>query len=179
MQRIVSRFLLLAVAALFVRVASADMQLLYFMLNDPLTFDDGSGGNLSASDYSYAMVAISQNGTDPDPTGDYLTIYGGGGTAQGQAVLSGSTEPLYVDLGGSTTGNILFEMWLDSSPDSFERVAYFSVSLNDLSAYLVSSMAQGGAIPFVVSQVHPVPEPTSGLLVLLGAAVLALRRKRI
>lgn len=175
MQRTISRYLLLAVAALFVRVASAEMQLLYFMLGNPLSVE--GGGTLSASGYSFAMVSLSDNGKDP--TGDYLTLYGGGGTAQGQAVTSGSTEPLYVGLGESPTGNILFEMWLESPEGSFERVAYSSASLADLSSYLVNSMGQGGAVPYVVSTVHAVPEPTSGLLVLLGAAVLALRRKRI
>jgi len=170
MQRIISRYLLLAVAALFVRVASADMQLLYFRLDNPLSVE--GGGTLSASDYSFAMVSLSDNPTD------YLTLYGGGGTAQGQAVTSGSTEPLYVGLGDSPTGNILFEMWLESPEGSFERVAYSSASLANLSSYLVNSMGQGGAVPYVVSTVHAVPEPTSGLLVLLGAAVLALRRKR-
>ena len=177
MQRIISRFLLLAVAALFVRVASADMQLLYFMLDNPLNVE--GGGTLPADDYSFAMVALSENGKDPTDDG-YLTLYGGGGTAQGQAVSSDSTEPLYVGLDDySPTDNILFEMWLESPEGSFERVAYFSKSLSELSSYLVSSTAQGGVLPFVVSTVHPVPEPTSGLLVLLGAAMLTLRRKRI
>ena len=176
MQRIISRFLLLAVAALFVRVASADMQLLYFMLNNSLAVE--GGGTLSASDYSYAMVAFTDNGKDPT---DYLDLYAGGDTelVKVDAVSSGSTAPLYVDLSSSTTGNILFEMWLESPEGSFERVAYASASLNELDPYIVNGMAPGGASPFVVSQVHAVPEPTSGLLVLLGAAVLALRRKRI
>ena len=174
MNKVFVRLVLLAVVALFVRVASADMQLLYFMLNDPLTLDDGSGNQLS---YSFATVALSANGKDPK--GDYLTLYGGGGTAQGQAVTSGSTDPLYVGLGDSPTGNILFEMWLESLEGSFERVAYSSASYSEYSSHLVNSMAQGGAVPYVVSTVHAVPEPTSGLLVLLGAAVLALRRKRI
>ena len=174
MQRIVPRFLLLAVAALFVRVASADMQLLYFMLDNPLAVE--GGGTLSASDYSFAMVAFTDSDGE-NPTSSYLTLYGGGGTAQGQAVTSGSTDPLYVGLGDSPTGNILFEMWLESPEGSFERVAYSSASLSELDSYIVSSMAPGGAVPYVVSTVHAVPEPTSGLLVLLGAAVLALRRK--
>ena len=148
---------------------------MYFMLDDPL--DVEGGGTLSSDDYSFAMVAFSDDGKDP--TGDYLTLYGGGGTAQGQAVSSDSTEPLYVGLGDSPTSTILFELWLESPEGSFERVAYSSASLSELDPYIVNGMAPGGASPFVVSQVHAVPEPTSGLLVLLGAAVLALRRKRI
>ncbi len=175
MQRTISRYLLLAVAALFVRAASAEEQLLYFMLDDPL--DVEGGGTLSSDDYSFAMVAFSDDGKDP--TGDYLTLYGGGGTAQGQAVSSDSTEPLYVGLGDSPTSTILFELWLESPEGSFERVAYSSASYSKYSSHLVNSMAQGGASPYVLSRVTPVPEPTSGLLIVLGFAGLALRRKRI
>lgn len=178
MHKVFVRLALLAVAALFVRVASADMQVLYFMLDNPLSVE--GGGTLSASDYSFAMVSLSDNGKDPK--GDYLTLYGGGGEDLGTAVSSGSTAPLYVDLGNSPTGNILFEMWLESPEGSFQRVAYHSALLEGLRQYIVSmdDMIQG-MVPvagaYGIAQV--VPEPTSGLLVLLGAAVLALRRKRI
>ena len=176
MHKVFVRLALLAVAALFVRVASADMQLLYFMLDNPLTVE--GGGTLYASDYSFAMVAFTDSDGE-NPTSGYLTLYGGGGTAQGQAVSSDSTEPLYVGLDNySPKDNILFEMWLESPEGSFQRVAYSSASLSDLSSSIVSSTAMSGATPYHVHNVN-VPEPTSGILVLLGAAVLALRRKRI
>lgn len=176
MHKVFVRLALLAVAALFVRVASADMQVLYFMLDNPLTVE--GGGSL---EYSFAMVAFSQDGTNPDPTGDYLTLYGSGGTDLGTAVSSDSTAPLYVGLGDSNspTGNILFEMWLESPEGSFQRVAYHSADLANLSQYIVSmDDMMLGRVPAAGPYGVAVPEPTSGLLVLLGAAVLALRRKR-
>ena len=172
MQRVFSRFALLAVAAFFVRAASADEELLYFLIDDPLTFNDGT--TLSSSDYSFAMVAFSADGVDP--SGEYLTLYGGGGTAQGQAISADSAEAVYAALGNSPTDTILFELWLESPEGSFERVAYHSASLSDLRAHIASSTAQGGATPYVVHSV--VPEPSGGLLMLLGLAGLALRRKR-
>ncbi len=167
MQRIISRFSLLAAAALFVGVASAEEQLLYFMVNDPLTFADGT--ELSANGYSCLMVSV-------DGGDSYRTIYGGGESSQGTALASGSTEPAYVSLGDSPTDAILFEMWLEAPAGSWERVAYHSANLSDLSAYIGNSQ-NPSATPYVVSSV--VPEPTSGLLMLLGFAGLALRRKRI
>lgn len=172
MQRVLSRFALIAVAALFVGVASAEEEVLYFMLDDPLEFKDGT--ELTANDYGYVMVALSEDGEST--TGGYLNLYGGGGTAQGTALASGSTEPVYAALGNSPTDAILFEMWLESPQGSWERVAYHSANLSELRAHIGSS-TNPSATPYVVRSV--VPEPTGGLLALVGMAVLALRRKRI
>lgn len=162
----------MAVAALFVHAASAEEEVLYFLVNDP-EFADGTKPT-----YDYVMVALSDGGTPPNPSGDYLTLYGGGGTAQGTALASGSTEPVYASLGNSPTPTeaILFEMWLESSPGSWERVAYHSANLSELRAHIGSS-TNPSATPYVVRSV--VPEPSSGLLIVLGLAGLALRRKKI
>ena len=171
MKRFVSRLALLAAAALFVHVVSAEEEVLYFLVNDP-EFADGS-----KPDYSYVMVALSDEGTPPSPSGDYLTLYGGGGMAQGQALSKESTEPVYVGLGDySPSAAILFELWLEAPEGSWERVAYHSANISDLRAYIADGMSMV-ATSYAVHLV--VPEPTSGLLLLLGFAGLALRRKRI
>ena len=174
MKRFISRLALVAVVALFVHAASAEEEVLYFQIDDP-TFTDGTG----KPTYNYVMVALSDGGTPPNSSGNYLTLYGGGGTAQGQALSKESTAPVYVGLGDSPTDSILFELWFDSPEGSWERVAYHSASLNDLRAYIAQGMSMGGATPYRVHDFMPVPEPTSGLLTLVGAAILALRRKRI
>ena len=165
---------LVAVAALFVHAASAEEEVLYFLIDDPTFADDTKN--------SYVMVALSDEGTPPSHSGDYLTLYGGGGTAQGTALASGSTAPVYVWLGDvgqgdySLTDSILFELWFESKEGSWERVAYHSAKISDLGAHIGSS-TNPSATPYKVSFV--VPEPTGGLLALVGMAVLALRRKRI
>ena len=170
------RFALIAVAAFFVRVASADEEVLYFLISDPVTFNDGTP--LSADDYSFAMVALSNDGKNPSGDYDYLTLSGGGGSAQGQAMLAGD-EPVYAFLGSSLTDSILFELWLESPEGSFERVAYHSANVSELRSqmHIVSYSDISRATPYAVSSV--VPEPSSGLLMLLGLAGLALRRKKI
>lgn len=174
MKRFISRLVLVAVVALFVHAASAEEEVLYFLIDDP-TFVDGTKPT-----YDYVMVALSDGGTPPNPSGDYLALYGGGGTAQGQVLDADSTAPVYVGLGDySPTDSILFELWFEAPEGSWERVAYHSASLNDLRAYIAQGMSMGGATPYRVHDVMPIPEPTSGLLTLVGAAILALRRKRI
>ena len=172
MKRFISRLALVAVAALFVGVASAEEEVLYFMVNDP-EFADGTKPT-----YDYVMVALSDGGTPPNPSGDdYLTLYGGDGMAPGQVLDAGSTAPVYVGLGDySPTDVILFELWFESPEGSWERVAYHSANISDLRAHIGSS-TNPSATPYVVRSV--VPEPTGGLLALVGMAVLALRRKRI
>ena len=170
MQRVFSRFALIAVAAFFVRAASAEEELLYFLINDP-EFADGAKPT-----YDLATVALSNDGETSK--GDYLILYGGGGTAHGQAISADSTEAVYAGLGSySPSDKILFELWFESPEGSFERVAYHSASISKLSSHIASSTAMSGATPYEVHEV--VPEPSSGLLMLLGLAGLALRRKKI
>jgi len=178
MKRLFPSFALLAVVALFVRVASADYEVLYFMISDPVSFSDGT--TLSANDYNYVMVAPSDDGETT--AGDYLFLTGDGDESpspQGQVMLAGD-ELVYAFLDSrSPTESILFELWYESPEGSFERVAYHSASVSDLRSQLslVSYDDISRATPYVVSSV--VPEPTSGLLMVFGLAGLALRRKRV
>lgn len=179
MKRFLSRFALLAVAALFVGVASADEEVLYYLyfdIADQVTLDNGK--TLSSDDYQYTMVALSDDGV---AARDYIQLQGGGATQDGWALTSGSTEPVYAVLGSSYSAEdrILFELLIESPPGStsWERVAYQSARLGDLISHIVSGNNMS-ATPYLVDHAA-VPEPTSGLLMVLGFAGLALRRKRI
>lgn len=179
MHRLFTRFLLTAIVALFSRAAFAEPDLLlYFQISDSPQFDNSD----DTCSYDFAMVSFTTDGTNP--SGGYLDLYADGETvSQGQALASGS-DAAYASLGSkpSAESQILFELWSWSDSDnSFERVGYYTALYSDLIGNIMESGGVSPATPLMITQVHAqaVPEPTSGLLVLLGAAVLALRRKRI
>ena len=177
MHRLFTRFLLTAIVALFSRAAFAEPDLLlYFQISDSPQFDN----SVDTCSYNFARVSFTEDGTTP--SGDYRNLYVGGATEpSGTAIASGS-EAAYASLGSnpSAESQILFELW-SASGDSFERVGYYTAMYSDLIGNNMESGGVSQATPLMITQVHAqaVPEPTSGLLVLLGAAVLALRRKRI
>ena len=177
MHRLFTRFLLTAIVALFSRAAFAEPDLLlYFQISDSPQFDN----SVDTCSYNFARVSFTEDGTTP--SGDYRNLYVGGATEpSGTAIASGS-EAAYASLGSnpSAESQILFELW-SASGDSFERVGYYTAMYSDLIGNIMESGGVSQATPLMITQVHAqaVPEPTSGLLVLLGAAVLALRRKRI
>ena len=178
MHRLFTRFLLTAIVALFSRAAFADPDLLlYFQIDSSnLTFVE----NGSACSYDFAMVSFTTDGTNP--SGGYLDLYADGETvSQGQALASGS-DAAYASLGSnpSAESQILFELW-SASGDSFERVGYYTALYSSLTGNIMESGGVSPAMPLMIAQVHAeaVPEPTSGLLTVLGVAFLALRRKRV
>jgi len=176
MHKLFTRFLLTVIVALFSRAAFAEPDfLLYFQIVDQPKFDNGD-----TCSYHFAMVSFTEDGTNP--SGEYRDLYADGATVpQGQALASGS-EAAYASLGSNLTmeSQILFELW-SASGDSFERVGYYTALYSEFAGHIMESGGVSQATPLMITQVHAqaVPEPTSGLLVLLGAAVLALRRKRI
>ena len=178
MHKLFTRFLLTVIVALFSRAAFAEPDfLLYFQIVDQPKFDNGD-----TCSYHFAMVSFTEDGTNP--SGEYRDLYADGETvSQGQALASGS-DAAYASLGSkpSAESQILFELWSWSDSDnSFERVGYYKAWYSDLIGNIMESGGVSPATPLMITQVHAqaVPEPTSGLLVLLGTAVLALRRKRI
>ncbi len=179
MHKLFTRFLLTVIVALFSRAAFAEPDLLlYFQIDSSnLTFVE----NGSACSYDFAMVSFTTDGMNPSEEG-YLDLYADGETvSQGQALSSGS-EAAYASLGSnpSAESQILFELW-SVSGDSFERVGYYTALYSDLTGNIMESGGVSPAMPLMIAQVHAeaVPEPTSGLLTVLGVAFLALRRKRV
>ena len=179
MHRLFTRFLLTAIVALFSRAAFAEPDLLlYFQISDSPQFDNSD----DTCSYDFAMVSFTTDGTNP--SGGYLDLYADGETvSQGQALASGS-DAAYASLGSkpSAESQILFELWSWSDSDnSFERVGYYTALYSDLIGNIMESGGVSPAMPLMIAQVHAeaVPEPTSGLLTVLGVAFLALRRKRV
>lgn len=140
--------------------------------------------------FNYATIkAKNADGT----TSDYLSLYGTDSSESlGTRLYASSTsgDDKMTTGGGTFAGvgdygadsSFLVELWMDtgSADDaSATRVAYASFAYSEALSHIYDGMSQSGASPYVVSQVQAVPEPTGGLLTLLGVAVLALRRKRV
>lgn len=169
MRKSLVRLVLLAISALFLGTAFAEPDLLlYFQIDD-------SAGTWPEYDF---MTVVLADGSG-NPTGSYLYLYADGATTpMGQALSSDSTEPVYAALGSGSSAEtqILFELWANSG-NGYERVAYHDKLRSELSAHIVNEYGQ--VTPYVITSVTPaaIPEPTSGLLLLVGGALLALRRK--
>ena len=158
--------IILASSAFAVHTVSADV--MYFMVGNPMKYNNGE-------EVAYTFATVS---TDYGTT-DYRELFGGGATESlGSALMADSTDPVYADIGSgySQDNVILFELWSTANGET-EKVGYKRYLISELGANIISDMSMmSGATPLVVNGVAP--EPTSGLLVLLGFAGLALRRKR-
>ena len=128
-------------------------------------------------EFNYATIKAvdSENST-------LLNLYSGGSDL-GSTELEAAGGYSSSSYGAPSTGvyagfsgtplSFLVELWADA--DSANPVGSQSYSYAMVSDYISGSMTGNGS-PLRVTEV--VPEPTSGLMVLLGMAMLALRRRR-
>ena len=156
-------------------VASAEDNFLYWMV------DVGD-----STDYAFNYATIKAKDASGNES-DYLWLYG-----QESADTSG--QRLYASNGaGTTTGGgafaglenygsgsqFLFELWKDGATDSPNCVGWTGwLTYDRIANNIFSAGDMSGSSPFTVGSTMLVPEPTGGLLTLLGLAVLALRRKQ-
>jgi len=152
---------------------SADV--LYWQVADAKNKDTNETVN-----FDYATVKV--EGAD-----DYLKLYDDNGPTEywklytGDAAAS-SSDPAYSGTFTYDSGNnFLVELWLEGDSEDtrvgWERYAmseYFGSIYNDDTP--LSPSSRGGNTALVIGAVAP--EPSSGLLALLGFAALALRRRR-
>ena len=180
-----TKMFLAAVVAMASGLAMADY--LYWLVSDAnfagLSGDDanfayatvraGTGDdvaeNMNDGSGYYTMYTVDGNGQS-SATGQYQFYSNGANSTDGGAAFFGSFE--------STVNSFLFELWNEDG----SLVGYASRNRADILSSISSDSILGGShptsySPFVLTGV--VPEPTSGLLLLLGFAGLALRRRRI
>ena len=161
-------------AAMMLAVASASADLLYWQVSDAVG-NELSGKQGSPIEFAYATVSTDGGNT-------HLNVYnyeqGNTGSSRAYAMAddSTSTDAAYVGTFQSEfVTAFLVELW-DSGNN---RVGWQSYSASAVanSIWKSDSPAASGGTPLTVTGV--IPEPTSGLMLLLGAACLALRRRKL
>ena len=162
MKKILMTLAILAMAG----VSNAADSYLYWMMTD----QPGKGTPSGATyDSYYASVRVS--GTD-----NYLTFANSGA----DVVEAVANERHMVSLAGvAEASSFIVELWNECSTvePSFVTSA---MSYQDLAQYITTGV-DGHVNPLVLtaSSFHAVPEPTSGMMLLVGAMLLGLKRKRV
>ena len=136
--------------------------------------------------FSYATIkGINSDGT----TSSFLSLYGSGQSdssgnklaATGWPTVNGTTtSALFAGVDGYGVGSkFLVELWASTGVDDADptRVAWGTLAYSTVSGSIYTAMGQTDTA-YTVTASQVVPEPTSGLLALLGLAALALRRKQ-
>ena len=153
--------------------ASADSdQYLYWMISDQATVGGQSLRDVGAS---FARVRV-------EGATDYLNLYSElGGENLGKYYPSTDyfADPVALYAGAFAGDGITFLVELYSD-QSFAEDTMVGVAFVPYASEYITSGGMGQPPKFVdISSFYAVPEPTSGLLLLLGVAGLALRRKRV
>lgn len=163
----------------------------------------GSAGAASADSYLYWMIDTTSAGSDyayarirdVNTPGDasYLTIYDGSfedpytdgvGGVSGAAkeyvdLAAAVNDGFYASLAGIDTSTASFVVELYNDSGKFLAQSFADGAYGNLSAYIYrGGISAPPAVPWTAGS-FDVPEPSSGLLMLLGMAGLALRRKRV
>ena len=159
------------------RVAIKHLVILLGLLSATASFADG-GSILywmldvePTSDYQYVQVR---------QVGDGLLIFTDeSGTVEGDLAVVAKdpgVDHYYSDFSGVSEGGSFILELMDGEQAIIGKSQ--EVAFSVLSGYLYNPSSQVPPAPFAGWTVSSVPEPTSGLMLLLGTALFALRRKR-
>ena len=196
MRRILQFGILSALGAIF-SVASAQASVLWWETNDEdIEVENGDGTTTTAAALGVTDVRIRVSGGDAgdnsylqmayfDPNTGGLTI----GNTPGTTVVEVPTYAVYAYLGpdGYNYDNAAYSFTIELG--NWSDGTWTVLAESDLANYseLAGHIAPGGGgldVPYALPwnpqhYVVPVPEPGSALLIVIGCAVLALRRRPV
>jgi len=127
---------------------------------------DQLAGGYSEYMFDYATVRANGDYLRIDG-GDYWKLYSDDSRLTTGEVYAGTFDDSYV-------GDLVFELWQDGEATASYVGTY---QYDDWRDHAYSNMSQTGAEALSVGA-DAVPEPTGGILFLLGCAALALRRRK-
>ena len=162
---------LCAFAALALAPLAARADLIYWMVNDP-AFSASTDKPGQLVDFSYATISV-------DGGASYLTAYNQGGPVAGSdALVRGEGSAYFGSFDRNSVDSFLVELWLEDEMGNPERVGWQSYKASGLAASIWNGDTPGGSGVAALAVTEVVPEPSSGLMLLFGGALLALRRRR-
>ena len=154
--------IVLGVAAMVCGIALAEESYLYWQINQQ--------GAEKPIEFAYAQVKATKDGGDIY-VGEAMGVTGGGTAISAGPIDSAFDAATY----GEDSGYSFVVELMNSEFDVIGESETFGYAA--IARYIWSPMGQKGESAWTVTTFNAVPEPTSGLLLLLGVAGLALRRK--
>lgn len=167
-------FLMMAVLGAF--AASADDSYLYWMVDT----DDGTAAKF---DYDTVQVRAFETAAGVD-SGNYLTLYYGNGNEAGMSVAAGVATagvPFYASLASAMGSSFSYvvELFHDGAKvGQSDSIVFTDAMARDYVAFATSTGNLPAMATWMAGGFSAVPEPNSAVLLLLGCAALALRRKK-
>ena len=167
------KFIAMFAASLAIGASFADVDsYLYYMLDGTPTWSALAGSTLSGKNVPVDEDTYTKVSTDGGSS--YLTLYSAKGGSAGTDILT------YGNTGrAGFSSEVLFPSFLFEVYDAYDqKIGWTTLAYADAANYIYSDPREpNGVSVYKVAQL--IPEPTSGLLFLLGAAGLALRRRKM
>ena len=167
------KFIAMFAASLAIGASFADVDsYLYYMLDGDLKWSALAGSTLSGNKVSVDEDTYTKVSTDGGSS--YLTLYSAQGGSTGSDELGSGQTGIAGFSSATLFPSFLFEVY-----DAYDqKIGWTTLAYADAANYIYSDPSnKSGVSVYKVTQL--IPEPTSGLLFLLGAAGLALRRRKM